>query len=255
MIYIKNSQQIQKMRDAGKILYETLQETVLRAKPGVSTKELDDFAEAYIRKNGGIPGFKNYGGFPASLCTSVNDQVVHGIPSYKTILKDGDILSLDCGVVLDGWNSDSAITVGIGNISKEAQDLISNTEKSFFEGAKKAIAGARLGDIGYAIQSCAEQYNYGVVRDLTGHGIGKDLHEDPSVYNFGTPGRGLRLAKNMTIAIEPMITAGSWEVAVLDDQWTIVTEDGSLCSHYEHTLLINDGLPELLTYPGFKWDI
>ena len=252
MISIKNNLQINKMRDAGKILYDALQETVAHVKPGISTKELDHIAEHYITRYA-IPGFKGYGGFPATLCTSVNDTVVHGIPSYKEILKDGDIISLDCGVILDGWNSDSAITVGVGNISQEAKDLIEYTEKSFFEGAKAAIAGARLGDIGNAVSSIAKLKNYGVVRDLTGHGIGKELHEDPSVYNFGKPGKGSRIYKNMTICIEPMITAGTWEVYMLDDGWTIKTQDGSLCSHYEHTLLIKDGLPELLSYPGFEW--
>lgn len=252
MITIKNNLQIQKMRDSGKILYDALRETAAHVKSGISTKELDNIAEKYINQYA-LPAFKGYEGFPATLCTSVNDTVVHGIPSYKEILKEGDIISLDCGVILDGWNSDSALTVGVGKISKEAQQLIDYTEQAFFAGAKAAIANARLGDIGYAVSSVANQKKYGVVRDLTGHGIGKTVHEDPSVYNFGKPGKGSRIYKNMTICIEPMITAGTWEVYMLDDGWTIKTLDGSLCSHYEHTLLINDGLPELLTYPGFEW--
>ena len=253
MISIKNPIQIQKMRDSGKILYDALQETILHVKPGVSTKELDHVADKYICRYG-KPAFKGYEGFPAALCTSVNDTVVHGIPSYKEVLKDGDIISLDCGVLLDGWYSDSAITVGVGEISQDAKDLIEYTEKSFFEGARKAIAGARLGDIGAAVSMCVAPKNYGVVRDLTGHGIGKDLHEDPSIYNFGTAGKGSRIYKGMTICIEPMITAGTWKVYMFeDDGWNIKTQDGSLSSHYEHTLLIRDGLPELLTYPGFEW--
>ncbi len=253
MISIKNPVQIQKMRDAGKILYDALQETVAHARAGVTTLELDEIAERYIRKFGATPAFKGYNGFPATLCTSLNDSVVHGIPSHSNVCREGDILSIDCGVTLDGWNSDSAITVGIGNISAEARKLIETTERSFFEAAKLAVAGARLGDIGNAVYQVANKEHYGVVRQLTGHGIGKDLHEEPTVYNYGIPGKGTRLYKNMTICLEPMITAGSWDVKILEDDWTIKTSDGSLCSHYEHTLLIRDGLPELLTYPGFEW--
>lgn len=253
MISIKNPIQIQTMRDSGKILYEALQETAMRAKAGITTKELDEIAERYIHRSGGIPAFKGYEGYPATLCTSLNDSVVHGIPSHEDVCKEGDILSLDCGVILDGWYSDSALTVGIGQISAEAKKLIETTEKSFFEGAKLAVAGARLGDIGNAVYQTANKEGYGVVRALTGHGIGKALHEDPAVYNYGVPGKGARIYKNMTICVEPMITSGTWDVEILEDNWTIKTKDGSLCSHYEHTLLIQDGLPELLTYPGFVW--
>ncbi len=253
MISIKNPIQIQKMRDSGKILYDALQETILHAKAGVTTMELDGIAERYIRKYGAEPAFKGYEGFPGTLCTSLNDSVVHGIPSHKHVCKEGDILSLDCGAVLDGMYSDSAITVGIGKISDADAKLIATTEKAFFEGAKKAIAGARLGDIGNAVFQVADKEGYGVIKVLTGHGIGTDLHEEPSIFNFGTPGKGVRIYKNMTVCIEPMISAGTWDVHMLSDNWTIKTTDGSNCAHYEHTLLIRDGLPELLTYPGFEW--
>lgn len=253
MITIKNPIQIQKMRDAGKILYEALQETVSRVKPGVTTKFLSEFAESIILKHGATPNFKGYGGFPETLCTSVNCQVVHGIPSDKTVLKDGDIISLDGGCIVDGWHSDSAITVGVGNISDEAKKLIKTTEECFFTGIRKAVAGVRLGDVGNAIQTVAEREGYGVVRDLTGHGIGKNLHEEPSIFNFGKPGHGQRLIKGMTLAIEPMINLGDYKVEMLNDGWTIVTKDRLISSHYEHTILIKDGLPELLTYPGFEW--
>lgn len=253
MISIKNPIQIQKMRDSGKILYDALQESIQFAKAGVSTKEVDEVAERYIRKYGAVPAFKGYEGFPGTLCTSVNDAIVHGIPSDKEILKDGDILSLDCGVILDGMYSDSAITVGIGEISYEAKKLIEITEKAFFEAAKVAIAGHRLGEIGKTIEKICGTAGYGIVENLTGHGIGTELHEDPQVFHYFEPRSNGRLYKNMTICVEPMITLGAWENRILKDGWTIKTLDGSLCSHYEHTLLIQDGLPELLTYPGFTW--
>lgn len=254
MISIKNAAQLDIMRDSGKILYDALHETISHIKPGVSTLYLDSIADAYIRKYGGIPAFKDYNGFPNALCTSVNDTVVHGIPKDSEVLKEGDIISLDCGVLLSGMYTDSAITVGVGHISKEAEKLIKTTEESFFAAAKIACAGVRLGDVGYAVSKVARRENYGVVRALTGHGIGKNLHEDPPVYNYGVVGKGPRLYKNMTICIEPMINSGTWDVMLLDDDWTIKTTDASLSSHYEHTLLINEGLPELITFPGFKWE-
>ena len=221
-------------------------------KPGMSTAELDVYAEQLIRKHKAIPSFLDYQGYPASICASINDEVVHGIPSETAILKEGDILSVDCGLILDGWQSDSAFTVGVGKISPEHQKLIDVTEESFFKGIRKAIAGNHIGDIGHAVQAHAESFGYGVVRDLTGHGIGRNMHEDPSVPNFGRPGHGTRLRAGMTLAIEPMITMGDYHVAELDDGWTIVTEDGSFCAHYEHTIAINEkGLPEILSYPGY----
>ena len=252
MIYLKNAQQLDCMRKSGALLYEVLCRLREAIKPGMSTAELDVYAEQLIRKHKAIPSFLDYQGYPASICASLNDEVVHGIPADDAIIKEGDILSIDCGLILDGWQADSAFTVGVGEISPEARKLIDVTEESFYKGIRKAIAGNHLGDIGYAIQSHAEAAGFGVVRDLTGHGIGRDMHEDPSVPNFGRAGHGTRLRAGMTLAIEPMITLGDYHVAQLDDGWTIVTEDGSLCSHYEHTIAINEhGLPELLTYPGY----
>ena len=252
MIYLKNAQQLDCMRRSGALLYEVLCRLREAIKPGMSTAELDVYAEQLIRKHKAIPSFLDYQGYPASICASINDEVVHGIPSETAILKEGDILSVDCGLILDGWQSDSAFTVGVGKISPEHQKLIDVTEESFFKGIRKAIAGNHIGDIGHAVQTHAESFGYGVVRDLTGHGIGRNMHEDPSVPNFGRPGHGTRLRAGMTLAIEPMITMGDYHVAELDDGWTIVTEDGSFCSHYEHTIAINEkGLPEILSYPGY----
>jgi len=252
MIYLKNKQQLDCMRRSGALLYEVLCRLREAIKPGMTTAELDVYAEQLIRKQKAIPSFLDYQGYPASICASINDEVVHGIPSETAVLKEGDILSVDCGLILDGWQSDSAFTVGVGTITPEKQKLIDVTEESFFKGIRQAIAGNHIGDIGYAVQDYAESFGYGVVRDLTGHGIGRNMHEDPSVPNFGRPGHGTRLRAGMTLAIEPMIAMGDYHVAQLDDGWTIVTEDGSVCSHYEHTIAINEkGLPEILSYPGY----
>ena len=233
MISLKNPEQIGKMRDAGALLYEVLCRLREAVQPGMSTAALDVYAEQLIRKNHAIPSFLHYEGYPASICASIDDAVVHGIPSEKQILQEGQILSIDCGLVLDGWQADSAFTKGMG----------------------QAIAGKRLGDVGHAVQQVAESNGYGVIRDLTGHGIGREMHEDPPVFNYGTPDRGLRLRKGMTIAIEPMISAGDWHITCDADQWCCRTRDRSLTSHYEHTIAINeDGLPEILTYPDFKWE-
>ena len=254
MITLKNPEQIGKMRVAGALLYEVLQKVREAVKPGMTTAALDVYAESLIRKNHAIPSFLHYEGYPATLCTSIDDQVVHGIPSEKQVLKEGSILSIDCGLVLDGWQADSALTVPVGEISPEAQKLIEVTERCFFEGARKAVVGNRLGDIGSAVQTLAESHGYGVIRDLTGHGIGREMHEDPTVYNFGQPGHGLRLRAGMTIAIEPMISAGDWRVTQDDDGWCFRTRDCSFCSHYEHTIAIGEnGLPEILTLPGYVW--
>lgn len=254
MITLKNPDQIAKMRVSGALLYEVLQKLREAVKPGVTTADLDAYADELIRKNHAIPSFLHYEGYPASICASVDDAVVHGIPSKKQVLKEGQIISIDCGLVLDGWQADSAFTVGVGEISAEAQSLIEITEQCFWKAARQCIAGNRLGDVGNACQSWAESHGCGVIRDLTGHGIGREMHEDPPVYNFGTPGKGLRLRKGMTIAIEPMISAGDWRVTCDADQWCYRTRDRSLCSHYEHTIAINEsGLPEILTYPGFTW--
>lgn len=255
MISLKNPEQISKMRAAGALLYEVMQKLREAVKPGVSTAALDVYAEQLIRKHHAIPSSLHYEGYPASICASVDDTVVHGIPSEKQILREGQIISIDCTLLLDGWQADSAFTVGVGEISAEAQSLIEITEQCFWQGVRQAVAGNRLGDIGYAVQSWAESHGCGVIRDLTGHGIGREMHEDPAVPNYGTPGRGVRLRKGMTICVEPMISAGDWRVTVDDDQWCFRTRDHSLCAHYEHTIAITeDGLPEILTYPGFSWD-
>lgn len=247
MITIKSAKQVEKMRASAKIAKEAVDLIEKAIKPGVSTAYLDKIAHDYIVSKGARPNFLNYGGFPGSICASVNDEVVHGIPSKHIILKEGDIISIDMGAVLDGWHSDMARTFGVGKISPEAQQLIDVTKQSFFEGLKFLKHGARLGDVSHAIQSYAESFGYGVVRDLVGHGIGQNLHEDPSVPNFGKAGHGVRLAAGMTLAIEPMITAGTYKVSVLDDDWTVVTDDGSLAAHYENTVLITKDGYEILT--------
>ncbi len=252
MIYLKNADQLNCMRKSGALLYDVLCRLREAIKPGMSTTELDVYAEQLIRKHKAIPSFLDYQGYPATICASVNDEVVHGIPSDTMILKEGDVLSVDCGLILDGWQADSAFTVGVGKISAENQQLIDVTEQCFFKGARQCINGAHLGDIGHAIQQHAESFGYGVIRDLTGHGIGRNMHEEPSIPNFGRAGHGVRLRAGMTLAIEPMIARGDYRVSQLDDGWTVVTDDGSICSHYEHTIAINEhGLPELLTFPGY----
>lgn len=247
MITIKSAKQIEKMRKACQITKEALAMIEKNIRPGISTKQLDKIAFDFIKSKGGKPNFLNYEGFPASICTSVNDEVVHGIPSKKVILKEGDIISVDMGTVLDGWHSDAARTFPVGKISDEAQRLIDVTRESFFEGIKHIKHGAKLGDCSAAIQKYCESRGYGVVRDLVGHGVGQSLHEDPSVPNFGKAGHGVRLAAGMTLAIEPMITEGTWKVEVLDNDWTIVTADGKLAAHYENTLVVTREGYEILT--------
>lgn len=247
MITVKSAKQVEKMRASAKITKETLDLLEKHIKPGVTTAQLDKIAYDYIISKGAKPNFLNYNGFPGSICTSVNDEVVHGIPSKKQVLKEGDIISIDMGAVLDGWHSDAARTYGVGAISAQAQRLIDVTRESFFEGLKFLKHGAKLGDVSSAIQQYVEEHGYGVVRDLVGHGIGTSLHEDPSVPNFGKAGHGVRLAAGMTLAIEPMVTEGHYKVCVLDDDWTIVTDDGSLAAHYENTVLITKDGYEILT--------
>ena len=255
MISLKNAAQIQKMRDAGKLLYEVEQQIREAVKPGITTADLDVLAEQLIRKGGGIPSEKGYQGYPCSICASVNEVVVHGIPSDKQVLKEGDILSVDCTLLLDGWQADSAFTVGVGRISPEAKALIIATEECFWEGIRQCVVGNRLGDVGHAIESHARKNGLAPVRDYTGHGIGREMHEDPSVFNYGEPGRGFRLRPGMTIAVEPMIVQGDWHVTTDEDGWTVRTRDKKLCSHYEHTIAIREnGLPEVLTLPGFNWE-
>lgn len=250
MISIKNPHQIEKMREAGAILHEVLTQVRAKIEPGITTKELDHFAEQLIRKHGCIPSFLHYHGYPATLCTSVNEQVVHGIPG-KTVLREGDIVSIDGGLILDGWQADSAFTAPVGEVSEQARKLIADTERCFFEALAVAKEGNRLSDIGHAVQAYAESCGHGVIRDLCGHGIGREMHEDPEVPNYGIPGHGIRLRTGMTLAVEPMIAAGHWRVNTLPDGWTVVTADGSLCAHYEHTIAITGGEPEILTLPGY----
>ena len=237
------------MRKAGEILAATHEELRKAIKPGMSTLDIDRLGEKIIRSYGCIPSFKNYNGYPASICVSINDEVVHGIPNRRRILKEGDIVSLDAGVIYNGYHSDAARTWAVGEISPEAQKLIDVTKQSFFEGIKFAKAGNHLNDISAAIQSYAESFGYGVVRDLVGHGIGTHLHEDPEVPNFGRAGRGVRLLPGMTIAIEPMVNAVGEGVRVLDDDWTVVTKSGSLSAHFEHTIAITEHGPVILTTP------
>lgn len=251
MITIKNASQIAKMREAGALLHEVLEQLKGKIEPGITTKELDRYAEKLIRGYGAVPSFLNYEGYPASICASVDSQVVHGIPSDSTVLREGQIISIDSGLILDGWQSDSAFTMGVGLISPEAQRLIDVTEQSFFAALQVAREGYRISDIGHAVQQYVEERGYSAVLDLCGHGIGREMHEDPSVPNYGAPGHGVRLRRGMTICIEPMIAAGGYNVKTLRDGWTVVTTDGSLCSHYEHTILITDGEPELLSLPGY----
>ena len=251
MITIKNESQIEKMRKAGELLHSVLEALRAEIQPGVTTMHLDRMAEKLIRSAGAIPSFKGYHGFPYSICASVDDQVVHGFASDKKLAK-GQLLSIDCGVILDGWQSDSAFSVLVGGGSKEAQKLVDVTEECFWLGVNMARSGNHLGDISHAIQEHAEKHGYGVIRDLCGHGIGQEMHEDPNVPNYGRAGRGVRLQPGMTLAIEPMISMGTWKVFCEDDGWTIVTQDGSPCSHYEHTILITDGEPEVLSFPGKK---
>lgn len=247
MITIKSAKQVEKMRASAKITKETLELIEKHIKPGVTTAQLDKIAYDYIISKGAKPNFLNYNGFPGSICASLNDEVVHGIPSKRAVLKEGDIISIDMGAVLDGWHSDAARTFGVGKISADAQRLIDVTRESFFEGLKYLKHGAKLGDVSSAIQNYVESHGYSVVRDLVGHGIGTHLHEDPSVPNFGTAGKGVKLAAGMTLAIEPMVNEGHYKVCVLDDDWTVVTADGSLSAHYENTVLITKDGYEILT--------
>ena len=246
-VTIKTQHEIDLMRQSGKLLeevHDTLRDFI---KPGITTKDIDRYGEELIRERGGIPNFLNYEGYPASICVSVNEEVVHGIPTDERKLKEGDIVSLDAGLIWKGYHSDAARTWAVGKISKEAEDLIRVTRECFFEGIRFAKAGCHLYEISKAIGTYANDRGYGVVEDLVGHGIGTSLHEDPQVPNFRQKGRGMLLVPGMTIAIEPMITAGGQEVQWEDDDWTVTTVDGSLAAHYENTVLITNGEPELFT--------
>ena len=246
-VTIKSPREIELMREAGRILAKTHEELAKNLRPGMSTWDIDHMGEEIIRSYGCIPSFKNYNGYPASICVSVNDEVVHGIPHKEHFLDEGDIVSLDAGVIYKGYHSDAARTYGIGEIDDDAKKLIEVTRQSFFEGIKFAKAGNHLNDISAAIQKYAESFGFGVVRDLVGHGIGTHLHEDPEIPNFARKRNGILLQPGMTLAIEPMITEGSYEVVWLDDDWTVMTEDGGWAAHYENTILITEGEPEILS--------
>ena len=245
-IIIKSPGEIDIMRKAGRVVASILDELVRRLRPGMSTGELDAVAVQELERYGATSSFKGYRGFPASLCVSVNNELVHGIPGKRTI-REGDIVSLDFAAAVDGFHGDAALTVGVGKISAEAQALIEATRRALDAGVAAACSGAHLGDISAAIQSCAEGLGFSVVREYVGHGIGRHMHEDPQVPNFGPPGRGPLLQRGMTLALEPMLNAGGWRTKVGEDNWTVTTADGSMCAHFEHTIAITDGDAEVLT--------
>ena len=246
MIHYKSDEEIEIQRESSLLVGKTLAEVAKHISPGVKTETLDKIAEEFILDNGAVPGFKGYGGFPATLCISVNDEVVHGIPG-KRELKDGDIVSIDCGTILNGFYGDSAYTFEVGEVSEEVHLLLERTKQSLYLGIEMAVSGKRVGDIGYAIQSYVEQFGYGVVRDLVGHGVGRNLHEKPEVPNYGRRGTGVKLKKGMVLAIEPMINLGRKEVVQDSDGWTIRTIDGKPSAHFEHDVAIRAGEPDILS--------
>lgn len=248
MIAIKNSRELTAMREACRISARALALGGSLVQPGITTGEIDREIRRYIESEGATPSFLNYGGFPASACISVNNTVIHGIPGH-TVIREGDIVSVDVGACINGFHGDNAATFGAGKVSPEAQALMDATRESLYEGIKAAVAGNRIGDIGAAVQRYVEVRGYSVVRQFVGHGVGTNLHEDPSVPNFGTPGRGPRLVPGMTLAIEPMINAGTYEVEILKDGWTTVTKDGKLSAHFEHTVAITADGPVVMTLP------
>ena len=250
MVILKSEEEIEYMARASKIVADGLTMLKPMVRSGILPVDLDRAAEGFIRAHGGVPAFKGYRGFPATLCVSVNDQVVHGIPSRRP-LEDGDIVGLDLGAIIDGFYGDSAVTVAVGVVAEAAQRLVSITEEALHRGIAKAVLGNRLSDISHAIQAYIEDAGFSVVRDFVGHGIGRDLHEDPQIPNYGLPGQGLRLKKGMVLAIEPMVNAGSAGVRILEDQWTAVTQDGSFSAHFEHTLAVMNGTPIILTQPSY----
>jgi len=246
MIILKSPEEIQKMGETNAIVAEVLACLSEKVKPGVTTSELNEYAEVTAHKRGAKPAFKGYGGFPFALCASLNSEVVHGFPSDRP-LEEGDIISLDYGVYYKGYYGDSAITVAVGRISASAARLMKVTEEALYKGIEKAREGNRLGDISFAVQSCVEKAGFSVVRDYVGHGIGKDLHEDPPIPNFGVRGRGVKLRAGMVMAIEPMVNEGSYVVGVKPDGWTVVTDDGSLSAHFEHTIAVTEDGPVILS--------
>ena len=251
MVRIKTKHEIELIRESCKIVADVLKLVATRIRPGVTTLELDRLAEDYIRSFGGVPAFKGYGHkksnlFPATLCTSINDVVVHGIPS-KRALRDGDIVSVDVGVKKEGFFGDGACTFAVGEISDDKKLLMRVTEESLHKGIEQAVVGQRIHDISYAVQQHVESHGFSIVRDLVGHGVGLELHEEPSVPNFGKPGTGIRIQEGMTLAIEPMVNAGAWEVQFGADGWTVQTQDGKPSAHFEHTIAVVNGRPEILT--------
>lgn len=251
-VFLKTEDEIELMRHANRLVGKTLTELGKHIKPGVSTLQLDTIAEQFIKDHGATPTFKDYPNpygrpFPGSICTSVNAVVVHGVPSARTILREGDIVSIDCGAELDGYHGDSCYTFCVGEVSAEVQKLLDVTKASLYAGIAAAVAGGHVGDIGHAVQTLCESHCYGVVRELTGHGIGREMHEEPSVPNYGKYGTGMLLKAGMCIAIEPMITLGSREVGLLPDRWSIRTRDGKVAAHFEHTIAVRDGASEILS--------
>ncbi|MFN3918404.1 MAG: type I methionyl aminopeptidase [Flavobacteriales bacterium] len=246
MVYYKTKEEIEIQRQSSLLVGKTQAEIAKLIRPGVTTLQLDKIAEEFIRDNGGVPGFKGYGGFPNSLCTSVNEAVVHGIPNNKP-LKDGNIISVDCGVLLNGFYGDSAYTYEVGEVSEDIKKLLKITKESLDLAIKQCVVGNRIGDIGHAVQEHTEKYGYGVVRELVGHGVGKSLHEKPEVPNYGKRGNGLRLQVGLVLAIEPMINLGKKEVKQLQDGWTIVTMDGKPSAHFEHNVAITESGPDVLS--------
>lgn len=249
-IYYKTEEEIELLRQSSLLVGKTLAEVAKIIRPGVTTLDLDAVAEECIRDNGGVPGFLGYGGFPNSLCTSVNEQVVHGIPNDRP-LEEGDVVSVDCGVKMNGFFGDSAYTFAVGDLKPEVTALLENTKECLNKAIEMAVAGNRMGDIGHAVQSHAEGAGYGVVRDLVGHGLGKDLHEAPEVPNYGRRGNGVKLREGLVLAIEPMITLGTRRVKQLNDGWTIVTADGMPSAHFEHDVVVREGKAEVLS--TFEW--
>ena len=247
MIVIKSKREIDLMREPCKVTAQLLNDLEAYIEPGRTTMDISEFVEKRIESHGMTPTFKGYGGFPAAACVSVNEEVIHGIPSKARVLKEGDIVSIDVGATCKGYNSDAARTYPVGAISDEDRKLIDVTRQSFFEGIKYAMEGYRIGDIGHAVQQYAEGFGMGVIRDYTGHGTGTRLHEDPFIPNYGKAGKGARIERNMTLAIEPMIALGTYEVRVLGNEWTVVTIDGKKAAHYENTVLVTDGEPEIMT--------
>ena len=249
MIVLKNGRELKIMREACRISAEALKLAGSAVEPGVTTAELDKIAEKYILSQGAKPNFKNYNGYPATACISINNEVIHGIPSKKRVIEAGDIVSIDLGATFEGYHGDNAATFACGDVSAEAKRLMDTTRESLYEGIAAAVSGGRLGDIGAAVQQYVEKRGYSVVRQFVGHGIGTKLHEAPEVPNFGTQGRGIRLMPGMTLAIEPMVNMGHYDVKIVPDGWTVLTKDGSLSAHFEHTIVITPDGPQIMTKP------